>query len=850
MSETGTKTYTILVVDDNPMTRKMVRVALSAEEYDVLEAGNGADALKMIETEVADLILLDLVLPDYEGTDLMEKISAIKNVKDVPVIAFSASLSKLDLARVKKVGFRSFISKPVEPSTLIGVIKAHLPLNRPRIKKRGRPMKILVVDDDPVQLKLCRIYLEKLGYATVAAENGLEGLEHAKSLSPDAIVSDILMSVMDGFEFCFALRNVKDLAHIPVILFSNNYTDDEDRKLAFEAGAAGYVTPKTDFQALTKAIEDCFKASYEPRKIYAEEDFKKKHSLALFRQLERLISLNNKLATRCEILSSEVSLLHIISITTLDVEDVSGKLKEVLDYGVDACGLTDGALYMKMEEGKFALMHRVGFAENDAASLDVIFEFLKRRLEQLQLDHAVVVKFEELSGAAEKSSFVGFGIDSALMVPVLSRGGHVGFLLVACRAEGRICADLIDFSKTVAVQIGQAITISDAFKQVKKAEVRLLQAQKMEAIGRLAGGVAHDFNNLLNVIIGYSEMAALKIDRANDANRDISEVLNAAHRAAELTHQLLAFSRKQVMQAKVLNLNEIVSNMEKMLRRLIGEDIKVSTLLADGIGSVLVDRGQMEQVIMNLVVNARDAMPHGGKLIIETSELELSEQHISDRIVVPAGDYVMLAITDTGCGMTKDVLRHVFEPFYTTKPSGKGTGLGLSTVYGIVQQSGGYISVYSEKGAGTTFKIYLPCARKATSQNSRTGDSPVIGGGSETILLVEDEDSVRKLVLNALEMNGYKVLVASNGNEAIAAASNHKGKIDLLLTDVIMPEMSGSELAERMRKIRPETKVLYMSGYTDTAAVELDLLESQANYLQKPFTIQGLCSKLREILGR
>jgi len=378
---------------------------------------------------------------------------------------------------------------------------------------------------------------------------------------------------------------------------------------------------------------------------------------------------------------------------------------------------------------------------------------------------------------------------------------------------------------------------------------QLRQSQKMEAIGKLAGGVAHDFNNLLTVIHGYSELILNSLDQSSRLRQDVQEILNASERASSLTRQLLAFSRKQVLQPKVLDLNDHVPNMDKMLRRMIGEDVELVTLLAKDLGRIKADPGQIEQVILNLAVNAKDAMLNGGKLTIETANVKLDESYARSHIGVTPGHYVMLSVSDTGAGMTPEIKERIFEPFFTTKEKGKGTGLGLSTVYGIVQQSGGNVWVYSEPGVGTTFKIYLPTIEEDTESLRPTALSTKPTQGFETILVVEDEETVRKLACTVLQNYGYTVLEAPNGEEALRIVQGQNGNpIHLMVTDVVMPGMSGRQLAERLVSLCPKLKVLYMSGYTDNAIVHHGVLDPGIAYIQKPFASDALASKVREIL--
>jgi PAS domain S-box-containing protein len=384
----------------------------------------------------------------------------------------------------------------------------------------------------------------------------------------------------------------------------------------------------------------------------------------------------------------------------------------------------------------------------------------------------------------------------------------------------------------------------------KMLENQLLQARKMEAVGRLAGGVAHDFNNLLTIIKGYIEIALQRCLNQPALHSDIRRIEEAADRAVALVRQLLAFSRKQVLRPKVLDLNSIVVNLDQLLRRLMSANIEMKTFVSKDLGAIKADPGQIEQVIMNLVVNARDALPDGGRIIIETSNVDLDSAYTLDHAVVRPGPYVLLAVTDTGVGMTADTVAHIFEPFYTTKESGRGTGLGLSTVYGIVKQSGGYIWVYSEPGKGTTFKVYLP--RVKDEVQAPTVETPVsrTRKAHETILLVEDEPVVRELAQMVLSERGYTVIEAHTPEEAERLAGNNGAQIHLLLTDVVMPGFSGRELAKRLTGRYPNLRVLYMSGYTHNVIAQDGTLEEGISFLQKPFTPQVLAVKVREVLDR
>jgi two-component system cell cycle sensor histidine kinase/response regulator CckA len=412
---------------------------------------------------------------------------------------------------------------------------------------------------------------------------------------------------------------------------------------------------------------------------------------------------------------------------------------------------------------------------------------------------------------------------------------------VTVRLSGRVVSsheETADVLEMIAEDVTEKRVLEDQFRQ----------AQKMEAVGRLAGGVAHDFNNLLMVISGYTEVLLEHAGPGNPLQAKIEAIHQAADRASSLTRQLLAFSRKQLLELKVVDVNMIVADMERLLRPLIGENIELSTRLAPELGRTRADAGQIEQVIMNLVVNSKDAMPTGGKITIQTANVDMDDDLRRECGYIRPGSYIMLSVSDNGHGMDKETQSRIFEPFFTTKEKGKGTGLGLSTVYGIVKQGGGYVLTRSALGQGTTFRIYLPRVEEAAEPVGPLPVSQTESGGSETILLVEDEESVRQLVRETLESKGYKILEAENGEDALRLAGQHAGPIHMLITDVVMPGMSGRELATQLCQAHPKTKVLYLSGYTEDAIVHEGVLEPGTSFLQKPFTLQVLSRKVRDIL--
>ena len=459
------------------------------------------------------------------------------------------------------------------------------------------------------------------------------------------------------------------------------------------------------------------------------------------------------------------------------------------------------------------------------------------------------------------------GVNDFAGVPVRIRGRVVGALCVQQEASSRarrLTPSDVELLQMLADQAALAMTNAKLLGDVKReleehtrtrealgrSEESFRRAQRMEAVGRLAGGIAHDFNNVLSVVLSYGEMMHETLKDGDPLRDDVQEIVRAARRAADLTRQLLAFSRKQVLAPRVVDLNATLEGMQRMIGRLVGEDIEVHVAPEPALARCLVDPGQIEQVVLNLVVNARDAMPEGGHLTLETKNVVLDESYVATHPEASAGPHVMIAVTDSGIGMDKATIARIFEPFFTTKPKGVGTGLGLATVYGIVKQSGGSIWVYSEPNVGTTFKIYLPTSATQESDPTASSEVHLVRGGTETVLVVEDEPQVRNLVRAILAREGYRVLLAQNGGEALLLCEEHGAEIHMLLTDVVMPLMGGRQLAERLRRIRPDMRVLYMSGYTEASVFHHGVLAPEVDYLPKPITPLSLLAKVRAVLDR
>ena len=443
------------------------------------------------------------------------------------------------------------------------------------------------------------------------------------------------------------------------------------------------------------------------------------------------------------------------------------------------------------------------------------------------------------------------GLRSAIMVPLVSKGQIVSTLGLRSLSTATYGPREQAILERLANQIAPALENARLHEERVRAEEQLSHAQKMESVGRLAGGVAHDFNNLLTAIMGYSQMSLREAPPESNLNNNLQEIQQATGRAANLTNQLLAFSRHQVIEPQVIDLNDLIINLDKMLRRLIGEDIELVTLPAADLQPVKADPGQIEQILVNLVVNARDAMPEAGKLTIETANVTLDAEYVRQHGGASLGRHVMLTVSDTGMGISEEDQEHIFEPFFTTKEVGKGTGLGLATCYGIIQQSGGHMEVSSEPGQGTSFKVYLPVTEETYEAPPQIVGSSASLQGKETVLLAEDEPLVRSMVATVLRDRGYEVLEAINGEEALRVVQKHGGEsIELLLTDVVMPQMNGPELAEQLHTTHPDIKVLFTSGYTGDSVSELNILPTGTDFLAKPYMPETLAVKVREVLDR
>ena len=682
-------------------------------------------------------------------------------------------------------------------------------------------MRILSIDDKDDN----RYYIEALlggsGYQVVSAGDGAEALALLEKESFDLILSDILMPVMDGFELCRTVKSDPRLRSIPLIFYTATYTGPQDEAFAAKVGADAFVVKPCEPQVLLDTVQRVLAEAASgdrplpPPKTDDEEIFK------LYN--ERLV---RKLEQKMLQLEQETKALREAEAALRTSES---KYRRLLESMGDGFVLAD--MEGRILESNLAYERMLGYDKGELRSMTFLditpkgWHDYERRI----LTEQVFV--DDFSEVYEKE----YQHKEGRIFPVELRTFLVRGEQGQPEAMWAIVRDLTERKRLERNRL--------------ELEGQLHQAQKMESIGRLAGGVAHDYNNMLSVILGYAELSLAQAAPGSTMHDNLGEILDAARRSAAITRQLLAFARKQTMEPQVLDLNATVEGMLKILQRLIGEDLQLRWLPGDDLWPVHLDPSQVDQLLANLCINARDAIAHGGTILIETENCTLDDDYCRHHAGCHSGDHVRLAVSDTGCGMDAQTMGKIFEPFFTTKSPGLGTGLGLSTVYGIVTQNGGMIDVSSEVGKGTTFSIYLPRHKGGEDKKEVLGETAQGEGGAETILIVEDEAAILRLAARILGEAGYRVYTATNPSQAAQLAAAIDGPLHLLLADVIMPEMNGRELERLLRPLRPQMKSLFMSGYPAGYIGERGILADGVNFLQKPFTAESLIGKVRQLLA-
>jgi PAS domain S-box-containing protein len=849
---------TILIVDDRPVNREYLGTLLDHGQHRLLQAADGAEALALARAEHPDLVITDILMPTMDGYEFVRQLRTDPAGARIPVIFYTAHYHEPEARNLANAcGVTAVLTKPFEPEVMLSMVNAALGVPQ-------RPAQAPSADE--FDREHLRVLTDKLSQKvdelrrTNARLNALVDL--GLYLGSNRNCRLVLQS------FCDAAREIVGARYAVVGVLEGEaphfrylVSSGMDRATADRLGS---LKPRQG--VLGAILQEC-RCCRLNNTNGAAEDF------GLAPAIPAIHSFLGAPVVSPNRVYGWLGLIDKVGADEFTPEDE--RLAGILAAQVGRV-YENGSLY-----GGDALNHATQL-EREIAERERAEEALREREERIRLllDSTVEAicgtdlqgnctfsnpACARLLGYAEPGQLAGKNMHALVhhhradgtpypqeecqIVRAVQRGegAHVDDE-VFWRADGTSFAvEYWSFPIRRGDQIiGTVVTFWDISER-KSLEEQLRQAQKMEAIGRLAGGVAHDFNNLLTVINGYGEML-LGVLPAADPNRDmIREMVAAGNRAAILTRQLLLFSRKAISEPKVLDVKAVVADMEKMLRRIIGEDIQLATVADPDLGAVKADVGHIEQVILNLVVNARDAMPQGGQLTIELHNVELDAAYARVHQGTQPGAYVLLAVSDTGCGMDTATLARIWEPCFTTKGE-RGTGLGLATVYGIVKQSGGHASVYSEVDKGATFKIYLPQVAQRPVSGKSHARLAALPHGQETVLLVEDDAGVRALTRRTLQDCGYPVLAARDGAQATQVAEEHPGRIDLLISDVVMPRLSGREVAERLAALHPGIKVLFLSGYTDDAVVRHGILEAQVAFLQKPFTLVALAAKVREVL--
>jgi PAS domain S-box-containing protein len=835
----------ILVVEDSPTQAEQIRLILEGRKVEVEIASDAEKGLDRLKTSNFDLILSDILMPGLSGYDLCRTVKSDPKLKDIPVILLTTLNDPMDIIQGLECGADNFLTKPCEANYLITRVETIL--ENKRLRTGGKlkvgveiyflGKKFTITSDKEQILDLLISTFEDIVRANqelVSSQNRLQALYHiAGGLNEAQNEREVLQTALNrtmemrGIQAGWVLLlegadlRLAATCRLPPALQSVE---------AFEGGClcrreflSGKLTSATN-------IDECERLQNQT----GDACRLRCHASIPLRSGDRLLGIMNLAGAGDGLLGED------------DLKTLDG-IGNQISIALDRARLQEKMRgRIRLSEQKY---HHLMEHANDAIFLldpsGKILEANRQAATILGRSESEIVGRNYVDFVTPEDMEAG----QTHFRTLLSRGSVLAPNLHMMRGDKTDVS--VDFSASLIAAEDEHIVLAIVrdVTERNQLELQLRQAQKMEAIGSLAGGVAHDFNNLLTIILGYGEVLFESMEPQNPMREEVQAVIDAARRAATLTGQLLSFSRKQVFQPRVVDLNTLVSDISRMLRRLIGENIELTTSFDPALGRVRVDPSQIEQVIMNLTVNARDAMPVGGKVTIETCNVELDQEYASQHAHVEPGPYVMLAVTDTGVGMNEEIRSRAFEPFFTTKKLGEGTGLGLATVYGIIKQSGGHVFLYSELGYGTSFKIYLPriIAPVDAPFSNQMAEKPQTG--TETILVVEDDAAVRQLAVLALRDRGYAVFEASNGEEALRLSQEHASEpIELLMTDIVMPQMGGRDLFDRIRIQRPQIRVLFASGYTDKAILNHWLTEPGTMFLQKPFTPGMLARRIREVL--
>lgn len=837
----------ILVVDDDRQTRQLYAALLTPFQHCVMEAADGREGLELVQKENPDLIISDILMPTMNGYDFVSAVRKIPTFNRVPVIFHSASfLDREARALGASCGVSLYILKPCDPEKILETVHGALGIT---VEPPGDPPPPLV-ESETIPL-LLDAFFEK-GQQSDATSVRLRALlELAMHFAGPWSANEVLVHA------AAAARDILGANYASIGILE----DDGPRLRSFVlSGVDPELASKIDKSAFNG---DVFKEIVRQRRSQrAFNAFGKLPGLDL---PEGHPPVKSFLGAPLQIDSRVYGWIYVAEkLASLEFDDQDAKvLAAVAAQTALACENAQRFRIIQAHATKL---------EAEAAERRRAEERFRMLVETAPTGIAIVDgKGRIVDANARTTQMFGYQRNELIgqrvetLIPTALRAAHeahrasfqsnpharpmgMGMDLLALRKDGT--------QFPVEISLGPLVTqgeklISAAIVDItsrKTMEEQLRVSQRMEAIGRLAGGVAHDFNNLLTVILGCCEAFSVTMPADHPDARKIAMINKAAWSAADLTRQLLAFGRQQMLQPSVIQPGKIVADAGDFLRRLLGEDINFATAVDPTVGSIYADPGQIQQILINLATNARDAMPRGGQLTIEAANVDLDEEYRVLHPPVIPGPYVMFAVADTGCGIDRKTQARIFDPFFTTKELGKGTGLGLATVYGIVKQSGGFIWVYSELGKGTTFKVYLPRVEREAARKARPEPDAAPQRGTETILLAEDSESLREIASEYMTSLGYTVLETSSGKEALQRSNEFDGAIHLLLTDVVMPEMDGRELADEIVRTRPEIKVLFTSGYTDEAVVRHGVLEAKVAFLQKPYRPKALARKVREVL--